>query len=81
MSEKEMTTWGKALKLVPVKWLAEFTRLVEEGDASDEFMKYFEASDDCRRAFDLILRGDLLVSEMVKASADDPDRVNQASSV
>ena len=79
MSENEMTVWGEALRLVPVVWIGEFTRLLEEGEASDDFIRFFEHDANCQRAFEMILRADQVVSDLVTGSADDVSPAREAS--
>lgn len=53
-----MPGYCEALKLVPREWRGEFTRFVDEGEASAEFLAYLDTSDDCQQAIETVLRAD-----------------------
>jgi len=54
----EKTCWSRALKLVPAAWWIELARFLEEGEASDGFLKFLEQDAKTRQACDIVLRGD-----------------------
>jgi hypothetical protein len=61
----------EALKLVPRQWRGEFTRFVDEGEASAEFLAYLDQDGDCRQACEMVFRADNFTAEVL-AAADSP---------
>lgn len=74
MSERETITCRSMLNLVPLRWWTEFKRFVEEGEASAEFLVFFETSDGCQRAIEMILRDDPIMNALVAAIKESPDQ-------
>lgn len=59
----------------------EFTRLVEEGEASDAFLALLDSDPDCRRACEMVLRADrdlprLVSDETEGVSEDEQEKQN-----
>ena len=77
MSNQELLSYRDALNLVPMMWIPEFTRFVEEGEASDEFMDFFRDDANCQRAFETILKSDRFVAELVRLAGRPVEQVEQ----
>ena len=70
-----------ALKKIDPRWIGEFQKFVEKGEASDGFFEYLDSSADCQAAVDMVLerksRGlervaDFLRSEEMQRPQDRP---------
>jgi hypothetical protein len=59
---------------VPAKWHMEFFLLTEEGDASQEFLDFYETSEDCKKAFDLVMRNDFWGKLIIDVIREDIQR-------
>ncbi|MBX9679121.1 MAG: hypothetical protein K2X38_10195 [Gemmataceae bacterium] len=68
MSAIELASWHEAIRQIPAEWIAEFVRLVEEGQASQAFLEFFEKSPECKHAFETVMRSDEEIAELVRAS-------------
>ena len=73
MSNRETMTCRRMLKHVPLRWWTEFKRFVETGEASTEFLHFYETHEACQRAFELILREDPMMKTLEAAIKGIPD--------
>lgn len=73
MSEREPITCLSMLDLVPLRWWTEFKRFVQEGEASNEFLEFYETSEACQKAFDLVLRQDPVMKALLAVLGECPD--------
>lgn len=80
MSDNELVAWREALNRIPSKWIAEFTSLVEDGQASDEFLAFFEANVDCQRAFEQVLRSDAVSRKLAHLFDEEDQKATRESS-
>lgn len=71
MSQNEQTqTWCDALRLVPARWRAAFCQFIDEGEASEDFLAYLAADENCRQACEIVLRADKEMTAVFAAIAE-----------
>jgi hypothetical protein len=71
MSENQISSWCETLRLVPVRWRADFVRFVEEGEASEEFIALLEHNTDCRTACEQAFRADCMIVQLLNALGEE----------
>jgi hypothetical protein len=73
MSERERITCRSMLKHVPLRWWPDFKRFVQEGEASAEFLEFYEGDQACQRAFEMVLRRDPIMKALEAALKEIPE--------
>jgi hypothetical protein len=68
MSQHETMSLCEALKSVPVRWRAEFIRLLEEGEAGGDFLSFLEQDEKCRLACEAVLRADEATAQLIRGA-------------
>ena len=67
MAENQNHFWNEAIRLIPMKWRAEFCCFMDDGKASPEFLRFLDSSPNAQKACELICRNDEFMRQVLSS--------------